>query len=72
MNNGKEEEKSREAEGARTTSIRPVSLRRAQIIAPYLDGESITDFVSSAVDDRARTLVKRLGIKLPPDVAFTS
>ena len=62
---------SREAEGKQTTSIRPKSLRRAQIISTHIGGENITDFVSNSVDERSASLVKKLKIKLPADCEFT-
>jgi hypothetical protein len=65
----------RESEGKQTTSIRPKSLRRAQVVTSFLKGkenaENITDFVSSAVDERTKALVKKHKITLPDDAAFT-
>lgn len=64
------ESTSREAEGKRTTSIRPVSLRRAHVVTSHLAGENVTDFISNSVDMRAKALVKKHNIQLPPDAAF--
>jgi hypothetical protein len=61
----------RESEGKKTTSIRPKSLRRAQVVTSFLKVENITDFVSNAVDDRAKALAKKHKINLPDDAAFT-
>jgi hypothetical protein len=66
------ENASRESEGKRTTAIRPVSLRRAQITASHLGVENVTDFISNAVDLRVRALVKKHRIALPSDAAFES
>jgi len=66
------ESDSREGEGKRTISIRPVSLRRAQIITSIIDNENVTDFISNAVDQRAKAMIKSHGITLPKDAAFES
>lgn len=62
---------SRELEGKRTTGIRPASLRRAQVATSFTN-ETITDFISNAVDGRVRELVKKHSIRLPKDAEFSS
>lgn len=65
----------RESEGNRTTAIRPISLDRIKAVTPHLpkdERESVTDFISNAVDDKVRKLVKKHGIQLPPDAVFAS
>lgn len=61
----------REAEGRRTTSIRPVSLRRANLVTTIVGSENITDFISNATDDKAKRLVKKHAITLPAELAFS-
>lgn len=62
----------REAEGRQNTTIRPKSLRRANIVLTHVAElkENVTDFISNSVDERAKALVRKHKIKLPADVAF--
>jgi uncharacterized protein (DUF1778 family) len=48
--------------------IKPASLGRARIAASILQ-TSILDFVSEATDKAATAVIKKHGVKLPPELA---
>jgi uncharacterized protein (DUF1778 family) len=50
-----------------SASIRPSSLRRAQIAA-RLTGKTMMDFVSEASDEKAIAIIKRHNVRLPADL----
>lgn len=54
-----------------TASVRTVSYRQAQIAAS-LTGENLTDFVSTAIQERAEPILRKHKVKLPDDAAPVS
>jgi len=62
----------KETKERRTTSIRPPSLQRLNIVLPFLPEKdrNVTDFISDAVDRQVIPLIVQHNIQLPKECAL--
>lgn len=51
--------------------IRPLTMRRLRFVKPHIDGASLKDLASDAIDKHLAAIVRQKRIALPPDCEFS-